>query len=208
MTLSQCQELVRIILDDNRDEFLNISVINNAIYQAQNSIIDTAYLNHNEKVLQPLYVESGFIDNNSPVSVGDVVYLVRACKFFQNDSVTKGYTAQYLSNELFETLDTDPTVNIPKGVYFTTYNRYLDPTNPSALPTRQTIFKAYGGQPTFKYKVLYIPEPSGIVLPDEYLLKIATYAAELLIRLDQQEFQRGEPMYNGAQVDVSSTSFQ
>ena len=232
MTPLEAVNMVRMLLDEARESFVNIDFINNAINSVIMQKTRQYYTAGDERYLRPLYRQgygagginmiSGEDILTSTGAVANVLY-PRSCRIFLPNARTEGtdvnnrattMVATYIENgRYFNFVESTITANGFNSVYPSS----VFPRSGMYTIQKSTNYVLHFIAPngTENANIWYIKYPQtflyidndvansiGFEMPEEYHPSIVMKAAELINNIDVDELERGKAVFQNQKIDI------
>ena len=200
MNITDAIRLLRMFMDDSRDDYFDNDFKIDVMYQAQLRYIEKEYTAGNERTLLPLYRTSARVANGTSILASDntVPLYPRVCRVFESsvDLDVDGYHANYTQPGAFFNYD-KPGFATGVGGFPRTVNYTLTAAYDVAA-TRILKYLNFNGPATAVAELTYIKMPIPLLngktfeTAEESHVEIVAIAAEMLNDIDVGEEQRGE----------------
>ena len=188
MTSRECLHMIEMLLDDGLLDMAGDTEVLAAINEAQRAKIRQYYTQGEERALRPLYKTSALLDTGA--AVADML-MPRSARVYEADTVpdNQSFSAVYVPYDRYLTFPS-PGFGIGTGGLVHT--------------ARYTVFnntvvfnKAVSTQ---RIRLYYIRTPvtftttQTLELPEEFHIEVIVLAASMLLDMDVNEFERGQPI--------------
>jgi len=212
MTIAESLMLLRMLVDDSKDDYIPAMVKVDMLYKAQLRFVEESYTMGDERVLRPLYRTTGRVMSAQPIATFETSWATayvkpmypRTCMIYESltAAANTAVHANYLEPSLFFNYDKP---SFATGSSFPRMATYTVTTRYNGTFGREMVYFFFDNMGlTIAYgELVYIKQPFPFNLyplagatfetPTETHPAIVARAAEMLVDIDVDEMSRSKP---------------
>jgi len=220
MTALETIDMVRLLLDEQRDSFFDTQLKIDAINAAQLRKLHEYYMRGDERALRPLYSTASNMQNGGVIqdTLNRRCIYPRSCRIRQHDGVSlvpiaQSVMAEYLpANEFmnYTAFNRSSATVMPRAAYYTVTKGWngitgvLSPIIRFTANSNLDVADVWFIRMPDDYAYVNADRTADVPLsfPQEYHIEIVALAADMINDIDVEEYERGMPVFQNQIISL------